>query len=92
MPPHFVRNVQQPARQPPSESEVDAAFRNAAKIYKDYILKAASPRVSRDYANATFAIQGRAAIDNFQAAHGEHFQLISGALRLMLDDAISAKQ
>jgi hypothetical protein len=87
-----VQNVQQ--RQPVellTEADVDQAFTDAAKIYKKYILKAMDTKVTRRDVETMLSYQADSAINKFQSAHGEPFNLLCGALRVMFQDVKESK-
>lgn len=89
---HYAQNVQQ--RQPvkvPTEKDVDQAFADAAKVFKNHILTVMSPKVTGQDVSGLFGYQGQAAIDKFESTHPACFKLLSRALRLMLDEATRNK-
>lgn len=90
MPPHYARNIQQRTERP-TEAEVNQAFTDAAKIYKRYILKAMDAKVTRQDVETMLSYQADSAINKFQSAHGEPFNLLCGALRVMFQDVKESK-
>ena len=58
---------------------------------KKYILKAMDTKVTRQDVETMLSYQADSAINKFQSAHGEPFNLLCGALRVMFQDVKESK-